>query len=78
MQELSEFSLQYCCGADMSSDVTLHDVALGSASSYTLRHIKPMTTYTFCVRGRAEQAEVWSPWSIPQSAMTTMPHFGKS
>lgn len=79
---MGEFRLQFVSGelkpADFNrSDIQYKDAYVGNATSFTVRNLTPLKSYTFRVCGRAEEAETWSPWSIPQSAITTLPHHGR-
>lgn len=75
--DLSEFKLQYCRGAVKSDEsAAFVDAYQGPMTCYTLRHLKPNTTYTFRVCGLAEGTETWGPWSVPISASTLLRHYG--
>ena len=78
--DLSEFKLQYICGevkaTNTDPNIKFTDTYTGSSTSFTVRHLKPMTSYTFRVCGRADGAEIWSPWSIPCTSVTSLPHHG--
>ena len=80
MLDLSEFWLQYCYGAvsinDNQDRHVFHDAYQGSNCSHVIRHLQPCQSYTLRVCGRAEGAGVWSPWSIPQVAMSSLPPYG--
>ena len=79
--DLNEFRLQFAKGdmknIDSDPDMCFHDAYIGSATSYNVRNLSPMTTYTFRVCGRADGAELWSPWSISHTSATTLAHHGE-
>ena len=80
--DLAEYRLQYCYGYIKKNDgdnvQTFQDAYQGPNTLFTMRHLRPEATYTFRVCGRTEGAEMWSPWSIPCSGATKLPHYGES
>ncbi|XP_061180926.1 cytokine receptor-like factor 3 [Saccostrea echinata] len=76
--EAGEFCLQYCYGRVQSNEdknVTFHTAYTGPNTSCKVRHLRTSTPYSFRVRSRPEGEEKWSIWSVPRTAVTTIPHY---
>ncbi|XP_069785952.1 cytokine receptor-like factor 3 isoform X2 [Narcine bancroftii] len=63
-----EYRLQFC----KSSSGHFEDVYLGPDTEFVVLHIDPHVGYIFRVCARGEGRREWSPWSIPQTAHTTL------
>ncbi|XP_048758482.2 cytokine receptor-like factor 3 isoform X3 [Ostrea edulis] len=76
--EAGEFCVQYCYGRVQSNEdknITFHTAYTGPNTSCTIRHLRTNTPYSFRVRSRPEGEEKWSVWSVPRTAITTIPHY---
>ncbi|XP_067859951.1 cytokine receptor-like factor 3 [Heptranchias perlo] len=63
-----EYRLQFC----KNTASHFHDAYVGPDTEFVVLHIDPNIGYTFRVCARGEGRMEWSPWSIPQSAYTTL------
>lgn len=76
--DLDGFRLQYCVGTVHGfgdhEEVEFTTAYEGPLTSHVVRHLQPGVHYSFRVAGRAAGAQSWSPWSIPVSATTALPH----
>ncbi|MGH0139945.1 UNVERIFIED_CONTAM: hypothetical protein FKN15_070292 [Acipenser sinensis] len=66
-----DYRLQY----RRSASSHFEDAYVGQDSEYLVLHLDPHTEYLFRVCARGDGRREWSPWSIPQTACTTLaPH----
>uniref|UniRef100_A0A4W3JAZ7 Cytokine receptor-like factor 3 n=1 Tax=Callorhinchus milii TaxID=7868 RepID=A0A4W3JAZ7_CALMI len=66
-----EYRLQHC----KSSSNHFEDAYIGPETEFIVLHIDPHIEYWFRACARGEGRREWSPWSIPQTAHTTLtPH----
>ncbi|XP_033894142.1 cytokine receptor-like factor 3 [Acipenser ruthenus] len=66
-----DYRLQY----RRSASSHFEDAYVGQDSEYLVLHLDPHTEYLFRVCARGDGRWEWSPWSIPQTACTTLaPH----
>ncbi|XP_072882554.1 cytokine receptor-like factor 3 isoform X2 [Hemitrygon akajei] len=63
-----EYRLQFC----KSAAGHFEDVYSGPDTEFIVLHLDPNVNYTFRVCARGEGHTEWSPWSIPQTAYTTL------
>lgn len=76
--DLDVFRLQYCVGTISGfgdhDEIEFVDAYEGPATGHVVRHLQPRIRYSFRVAGRTRDARLWSPWSVPQTALTTLRH----
>uniref|UniRef100_UPI00398F544A cytokine receptor-like factor 3 n=1 Tax=Pristiophorus japonicus TaxID=55135 RepID=UPI00398F544A len=63
-----EYRLQFC----KNTICHFEDVYIGPDTEFVVLHLDPNIGYTFRVCARREGRMEWSPWSIPQTAHTTL------
>ncbi|KAK6168986.1 hypothetical protein SNE40_020124 [Patella caerulea] len=75
--DLTEFCLQYSSGnikSNTDSKATFHTAYVGPNTGHIVKHLRPNKQYSFRVRGRQDGSHEWSVWSVPYTAITTIPH----
>ena len=78
--DLDEFLLEYSSGVIRSHDddnARFFAAYQGPATLHVVRHLIAARSYTFRVCGRVEGAPTWSPWSVPVTSLTSVPHHRK-
>ncbi|XP_078257597.1 cytokine receptor-like factor 3 [Rhinoraja longicauda] len=63
-----EYRLQFC----KDSGGHYEDAYAGADVEFVVLHLDPNICYTFRVCARGEGRREWSPWSVPQAALTTL------
>ncbi|GFO09750.1 cytokine receptor-like factor 3 [Plakobranchus ocellatus] len=57
------------------TNAVFHTAYVGTSTSFTVKHLRTQTAYTFRVCGRGESDTPWSAWSVPRVSATSIEHY---